>query len=83
MLAVLITLLVLGIEVPQEGALSGAELASAREKLGHQILVYFVSFLIVAMYWFQHSLLFNSPKRLDRTTSVLNLMFPLPVTLLA
>lgn len=80
--AVVMTLLVLGIEVPQEGMLSGPEFVSVREKLGHQVLVYFVSFWIVAMYWSQHSLLLASLKRMDRAILVLNLTFLLPVTLL-
>lgn len=81
--AVVITLLVLGIEVPEGGTLvSESEFTPEFQRLGYQVLVYFVSFWIVAMYWSQHSLLFAGLQRLDRTTLVLNLMFLLPVTLL-
>jgi uncharacterized membrane protein len=76
------TLLVLGIEVPEGASLSGPELASTMEKLGHQVLIYLVSFLIVAMYWSQYSLLFGNVRRMDRPSLVLNLFFLLPVTLL-
>ena len=80
--AVVITLLVLGIEVPSEGNLSGAELEAVREKLGHQVLIYFVSFWIVAMYWAHHSLFFDNVKQMDRPIVAMNLMFLMPVTLL-
>ena len=76
--AVVITLLVLGIEVPERGTLGNEELA----KLGHQILIYFVSFCLVAMYWSQQSLLFAGLRRMERRTLVLTLLFLLPVTLL-
>jgi len=80
--AVVITLLVLGIDIPEGGTLSGASLGTTLDKLWHQILVYFVSFWIVAMYWSQHSLLFAGVKRAERGMLVLNLLFLLPVTLL-
>lgn len=80
--AVVMTLLVLGIEVPSESGLSGAALDLMREKLAHQVLVYFVCFSIIAMYWFHHSLLFDSLKRMDRQMMLMNLMFLMPVTLL-
>ena len=80
--AVVMTLLVLGIEVPSESGLDGAALATMREKLAHQVLVYFVCFWTVAMYWFHHSLLFGSLKRMDRPMMFMNLMFLMPVTLL-
>ncbi len=80
--AVVITLLVLGIEVPQGGALDAAELVAALEKLWHQILIYLVCFCFVAMYWSQQALLFGGLRRMDRTTVLLTLVFLLPVTLL-
>ena len=79
--AVVITILVLGIEVPSEGVLSGAALALEREKLGHQLLVYIVSFWMIAMYWSYHSMFFGGLQRMDRRLAVLNLLFLLPVTL--
>lgn len=80
--AVVMTLLVLGIEVPSESGLSGAALDAMRDKLAHQVLVYFVCFWTVAMYWFHHSLLFGSLKRMDRPMMFMNLVFLMPVTLL-
>ena len=80
--AVVMTILVLGIDAPGGGPLSGPELTAVRVKLAHQILIYFVSFWIVAMYWSQHGLFFLGLLRMDGVLLVLNLMFLLPVTLL-
>jgi len=80
--AVVITILVLGIDIPPDSADTAAELIVLREKFLHQILLYFVTFWLVAMYWAQHNLLFASLERIDRKLVVLNLFFLLPVTLL-
>ena len=80
--AVVITLLVLGIEVPSEAVLTGPGLAVAREKLLHQLLIYFVAFWLVGMYWSQQSLFTSGLKQIDRGTFVLNLLLLLPITLL-
>ncbi len=80
--AVVITLLVLGIEVPSEAVLNGPGLAVAREKLLHQLLIYFVAFWLVGMYWSQQSLFTSGLKQIDRGTFVLNLLLLLPITLL-
>jgi uncharacterized membrane protein len=80
--AVVITLLVLGIEVPEGAVLGGPEVAAERDKLLHQTLVYFVAFWLIGMYWSHHSLLFSSLQRIDRRIVVLNLGLLLPVTLL-
>jgi len=80
--AIVITLVVLAIDVPPVEKLTAAELLSVRDKMGHQLLVYFVSFWFVGLYWSQHSLLFGSLHKIDRGMTVLNLLFLLPVTLL-
>ena len=80
--AVVITILVLGIEVPSDVALDPPAITLAREKLLHQLLVYVVAFGLIAMYWTQHSLLFAGLQRASRRLVVLNLLFLLPVTLL-
>jgi uncharacterized membrane protein len=80
--AVVITILVLGIEVPSDVALDPSAIALAREKHLHQVLVYVVAFALIAMYWTQHSLLYAGLQRVDRGLVVLNLLFLLPVTLL-
>lgn len=80
--AVVITVLVLGIEVPSDIALDPSAIAVARDKLLHQLLVYGVAFALVAMYWTHHSVLYGGLERVDRGLIVLNLLFLLPVTLL-
>jgi uncharacterized membrane protein len=80
--AVVITILVLGIEVPSDVALDPIAIALEREKLLHQLLVYGVAFALIAMYWTQHGLLFAGLRRADRELVGLNLLFLLPVTLL-
>ncbi len=80
--AVVITILVLGIEVPSDVALDAAAIALEREKFLHQVLVYAVAFWLIAMYWTHHSLLYAGLQRVDRRLVVLNLLFLLPVTLL-
>ena len=80
--AVVITLLVLGIEVPSETVLTGPGLEVARDKLLHQLLIYFVAFWLVGMYWSQQSLFTSGLKQIDRGTFVLNLLLLLPITLL-
>lgn len=80
--AVVITILVLGIDAPPEGALATTDLVSLLEKLGHQLLIYIVSFWVIAMYWSAHSILFGTLRWMDRGLLVLNLLFLLPVTLL-
>ena len=80
--AVVITILVLGIEVPSDVALDPLAIALEREKLLHQLLVYVVAFALIAMYWTQHGLLYAGLQRTDRGLVGLNLLFLLPVTLL-
>lgn len=80
--AVVITILVLGIEVPAELLADASAVAEAREKLLHQILLYVLAFAVVGMYWTQHGILFGGLKQADRRLVVLNLLFLLPVTML-
>ncbi|MGB5694768.1 MAG: TMEM175 family protein [Polyangiales bacterium] len=80
--AVVITLLVLGIEIPSDAVLTGSALATEREKILHQLLIYFVAFWLVGMYWSQQSLFTAGLKQIDRGTFVLNLLLLLPITLL-
>jgi uncharacterized membrane protein len=80
--AVVITILVLGIEVPEDVALDPASIAHVRDKFLHQILVYGVTFCLLAMYWAQHSLFFANLRQMDRPLAVINLLFLLPLSLL-
>jgi uncharacterized membrane protein len=80
-LAIVMTILVLGFEVPdhqfsEEGLLSF--LAKMREPLA----AYVVSFGIAAAYWVQHAVIFHYVTRGNRTFIWLNILFLLPLTLL-
>ena len=80
--AVAITVLVLGIEIPSDAVLTGSALVMEREKIFHQLFIYFVAFWLVGMYWSQQSLFTSALKQIDRGTFVLNLLLLLPITLL-
>jgi uncharacterized membrane protein len=80
--AVGITVLVLGIDIPSDVVLTGAEVALERERILHQLLIYFVAFWLVGMYWSQQSFLTSVLSKIDRGTFVLNLLLLFPITLL-
>ena len=80
--AIVITILVLGIEVPSDVTLDAAATALEREKLLHQLLVYFLAFWLTALYWTQHGLLFAGLGRLDRGVVVLDVLCLFPISLL-
>ena len=80
--AIVITILVLGIEAPSTLDVSTAEFEEIRRNSAHQLWAYFVSFCIVGSYWIQHTVLFGSLRSIDRPIKVLNLLYLLPVTLL-
>jgi len=80
--AIVITILVLGIEAPPTSSLSPEELAEVRKRVAHELWVYFVSFCIVGSYWIQNTMLFRSLRQIDRPMVVLNLAYLLPITLL-
>lgn len=80
--AIVITILVLGIEVPSDLNVPAPELDEIRRTAAHQLWVYFISFCIVGSYWLQHTVLFGSLRTIDRPMTVLNLLYLLPVTLL-
>ena len=80
--AIVITILVLGIEAPSTLDVSTAEFEEIRRTSAHQLWLYFVSFCIVGSYWIQHTVLFGSLRSIDRPIAVLNLLYLLPVTLL-
>jgi uncharacterized membrane protein len=80
--AIVITILILGIDVPSASPIDAAALASQRAVFGHQLLVYVVTFWLIGMYWAQHGVLFTGLRLVDRGLVVRNLAFLLPVTLL-
>jgi uncharacterized membrane protein len=80
-LAIVITLLILEIKVPEP--------AEARGELGHALaeqwphyVSFLLSFLIVGIIWLNHHATFNLVQRTDHRILVLNLLLLLPVTVL-
>lgn len=80
-LAIVLTILVLGFEVP-EHEFSEEGLLAFLVKMREPLVVYVVSFGIVAAYWVQDAVLFHYVKSGNRTFVWLNVLFLLPLTLL-
>ncbi len=81
-LAIVITILVLGLEVPDHN-FSEDKLMSFLGKINETLHPYFGSFILVACYWLQHTIIFHYITRGNRIVVWLNLLFlfcisPLP-----
>jgi uncharacterized membrane protein len=80
-LAIVLTILVLGFEVP-EHEFGEEGLIAFFGKMAEPFLAYVVSFGIVSTYWVQHAALFHYLEMGDRSLVWLNLLFLLPITML-
>ena len=78
-LAIVITLLILDISVPEKGSES---LAHALADQWQQYVAYLLSFLIVGIIWLNHHATINLLARTNHTLQVLNLLLLLPVSVL-
>lgn len=78
-LAIVITLLILEIGVPDKGERS---LAHALAGQWPQYLAYLVSFLIIGIIWLNHHATINLLARTNHSLQVLNLLLLLPVSVL-
>lgn len=78
--AIIMTLLVLDIRVPQLSA--GASLAGALRQLRPSLTAFVVSFILAGMYWVGHRDLFGLIRRTDRGLVWLNIVYLLPLCLL-
>ena len=78
-LAIVITLLILDIHVPEAG---DAGLASQLGKQWPQYVAYLLSFLTVGIVWLNHHAVINLLGRTDHTLQTLNLILLLPLTVL-
>jgi uncharacterized membrane protein len=81
--AIVITLLVLDIRVPDipEGLVS-QELPSRILALSPKFLSYVISFLVIAIYWQAHHRVFRPIRRYDRTLLWLNFLFLMSISFL-
>jgi len=81
-LAVVATLLVLGIAVPEDHKFSTDGLAAFLIKIRHDLGAYALSFLIISSYWLQHHVIFLFLHHANRTFTWLNFVFLFFVTLI-
>ena len=79
-IAIIITLLVLEVHVPE--LTQGQSLTVALEELRPSLTSFVISFIIAGMYWVAHRDIFALIRRTDRGLVWLNLLFLLPLSLL-
>lgn len=81
-IAIVITLLVLGIDLPEHHDFSADGLISFLGKIEYQVTVYAVSFVLIGSYWMQHNVMFHFFRQGSRGLTWLNLLFLFELTLL-
>lgn len=81
-LAIVITLLVLGLEVPSVHKVPEQELPNYLVDSLPSMLAYVTSFFLVGMYWLQHYVIFHYVNRANRALVFLNGLFLLSVSFL-
>lgn len=80
--AIVITLLILGIDIPKNHNFNEEGLVSFLIKIGHELIIYGVSFWLAGVYWVQHTSILHFFSRGSRMFIWLNLLFLFPLTLL-
>lgn len=80
-IAVVITLLVLGIDVPQDHHFSTEGFLSFLHKIEYQVVVYAIAFALTATYWLQHNAMFHYFRHGSRRLIWLNMGFLFFLTL--
>ncbi|HEV8649503.1 MAG TPA: TMEM175 family protein [Actinomycetes bacterium] len=78
--AIIITLLVLDVHVPE--LTEGQSLAAALREIRPSFAAFVISFIVAGMYWVGHRDLFGLIRRTDRGLVWLNILYLLPVCLL-
>jgi uncharacterized membrane protein len=78
--AIIITILVLELQVPDLG--SGEPLAEALEDIRPTFIAFIISFLLVGMYWTWHRGTFSQVRFIDLNVVWLNLLYLLPVAMI-
>jgi uncharacterized membrane protein len=81
-LAIVITLLVLGLNVPNAHQIPEKQLPEYLIDSIPSVLAYITSFFLVGMYWLQHYVIFHYVLRANRTLILLNGLFLLSVSFL-
>ena len=78
--AIIITILVLDIRVPEK--LGEQSLRDALDEVGPTLVAWIISFLITGMYWVWHRDVFSRVRAVNRDVVWLNLLFLMPVALI-
>lgn len=73
--AIVVTLLVLGIDVPTDHRFSEQGLVAFLERIGFDLLIYAVSFWLAGTYWVQHAAIMHFFRNGSRKLVWLNLFF--------
>lgn len=79
-IAIIITLLVLDIRVPELS--QGRSLDDALGEIRPSLIAFVISFILAGMYWVAHRDLFSLTRRTDRGLVWLNILYLLPLCLL-
>lgn len=80
-LAIVITILVLGIDIPENHKFTEQGLIAFLVRISKDVLMYVASYLLIATYWVQHHAVFRFLRSCNRTLIWLNILFMLPLTL--
>ncbi|MGR8933687.1 MAG: TMEM175 family protein [Gammaproteobacteria bacterium] len=80
--AIVVTLLVLGIDVPLNHHFSEQGLLAFLDRIGFDVLIYAVSFWLAGTYWIQHTAILHYFRHGSRSFVWFNLLFLFFVTLL-
>jgi uncharacterized membrane protein len=81
-IAIVLTLLVLGIDIPAHHDFSTEGLIAFLGKIEYQVTVYAVSFVLIGSYWMQHNVMFHFFRNGSRGLTWVNLLFLFELTLL-
>jgi len=81
-IAILITILVMGFEIPNDFLLKKYSILELLEFLIPQLIPYAISFLVIAVHLFNHHMLFSKMKATDATFIWLNLFFLFSLSLI-
>ncbi|MHC4433280.1 MAG: TMEM175 family protein [Planctomycetota bacterium] len=81
-LAIVVTILVLGIDIPEDHVFSEQGLVAFLLRIGWDVLMYAASFWLIAAFWVQHHALFQYLRYCNRTLLWLNILFIFPLTLM-
>jgi uncharacterized membrane protein len=81
-LAIVITILVLGIDLPEDHRFSEQGLVSFLVRISRDVTMCAASFWLIGAYWIQHHAIFHFLKYCNRTLLWLNILFMFPLTLM-